>query len=599
MKLTQLPVLMIAAFASLPDTVRGGNDATQDEGTVKPFLLPYQDADPRGRAQSIALKQQGILYGPGPDQNVTAYPAGPIGDALWQADTASLTADQTKHTQLVTQDAAIVLQQLAKTGGIRSLADYSKLYDGQWKNSIRDVIDSSFYTNQTNDLFFSMQRLTLNPLVLRRLNPNERLPFSVDDAVARNVTTMTANQLLRQGRLFYADHRVFSELPLQEGRFSPACEAYFYISPRDGEWLPLAIKTNQGADLVYTPADAPMDWLFGKMLLGHNDAWDTAWRHFASTHLVVELPYLAAQRCMADNHPVLGMYRRLMLDAFSFRQFLHDRIFPPGGFVDRLFSSNGSIASKYTTDIYQNKESRFRANYFPDRFERAGLLRSKFGPPIKHFPFAEDASVIHEAWKSFLGTFIRSHYRKESLIRQDTELACWLKEVRRAGSVDFPGHDEQVSASMLVDILTHVAYLTSVQHQAMNNNDQFISALLPTSPMAFYKPLPTTKGLSEGDIVSSLPNATQAVGQLSLSAAFSRPEFAYTDRALLNVFKDKDFYASLNGETRRAAAAFEATMERLSAEIAGRKFDEHGLSHGAPFIWRALDPKVALFGMTI
>jgi len=208
--------------------------------------------------------------------------------------------------------------------------------------------------------------------------------------------------------------------------------------------------------------------------------------------------------------------------------------------------------------------------------------------------------VIHAAWKSFLGTFIRSHYRNEAWIRNDPELACWFKEVKRAGSVDFPGGaGEYVSASTLVDILTHVAYLTSVQHQAMNNNDQFISSLLPTSPMAFYKPLPTAKGLSEGDILSLLPNATQSVGQLSLSAAFSRPEFANTDRALLNVFKDKDFYASLNGETRRAAAAFEATMEGLSAEIAGRNFDGHGLYRGAPFLWRALDPKVAFFGMTI
>ncbi|KAG6012371.1 hypothetical protein E4U43_007829 [Claviceps pusilla] len=599
MRPTQLPVFIAAVLSSLSDTARGSNDAVQDEGTNQVFLLPYQDTDPRGRANSIKMKQQGILYGPGPDQNMTAYPAGPLGDALWQADTASLTADQTRHSQLVNQDAAVVLQQLANSGGIRSLADYSKLYDGQWKKSIGNVIDSSFYTNQTTDLYFSMQRLALNPFALRRLNPNERLPFAVDDGVARNLTGKTAKQLLRQGRLFYADYRALSKLPLQEGRFSAACEAYFYIRPRDGQWLPLAIKTNQGADLVYTPADAPLDWLFAKILLGQNDAWDTPWRHFASTHLVVELPYLAAQRCMGDNHPILGMYRRFMLNAFSFRQFIQNKLFAPGAFTDQLFSSGGKSASRYTTDLYQNGENQFRANYFPDHLERHGLLNSPFGPPIRHFPFAEDASVIHAAWKSFLGTFVRSHYRKESFVRQDPELACWFKEVKRAGSVDFPGPDEHVSTSTLVDILTHVAYLTSVQHQAMNNNDQFLNALLPANPMAFYKPLPTAKGLSEADIISLLPDAKQAVGQLSLSAAFSRPEFANSDKALLNVFKDEGFYASLNNETRRAAATFEAAMEGLSAEIAGRRFDEHGLCRGAPFIWRALDPKVALFGMTI
>ncbi|KAG5981308.1 hypothetical protein E4U55_003085 [Claviceps digitariae] len=599
MKLTQLSVLIAGALIYLPDTVRGTNDAIPNEDTVNPFLLPYQDTDPRGRANSIILKQQGILYGPGPDQNVTAYPSGPLGDAFWQADTASLTAELTKHFALVTEDAEILLKQLVTTGGIRSLADYSKLYDGQWKNSMRDVIDPSFFANQTSDLFFSMQRLTLNPFVLRRLSPNERLPFAVDEAIACNLTTMTADQLRRQGRLFYADYRALAKLPLQEGRFSAACEAYFYISPRNGEWLPLAIKTNHGADLVYTPADAPLDWLFAKIMLGQNDAWDTPWRHFASTHLVLELPYLAAQRCMGDNHPVLGMYKRLMINAFSFRQFIESKLFAPGAYVDQLFAFNGSSASKYTTDLYQNGENLFRGNYFPDHLQRNGLLNSRFGPPIKHFPFAEDASVIYAAWRSFLSTFIRSQYRKELMVRQDRELVCWFQEVKRAGSVDFRGRDGNMSTSTLIDLLTHVAYLSSVQHQAMNNNDQFINSLLPISPMAFYKPLPTAKGLSEANILSMLPNITQAVGQLALSASFSRPEFANSDRALLNVFKDKDFYGSLNSETRRAVATFEAAMEGLSAEIAGRKLDEHGLYRGAPFIWRALDPKVAMFAMTI
>ncbi|KAG6039147.1 hypothetical protein E4U41_003163, partial [Claviceps citrina] len=59
------------------------------------------------------------------------------------------------------------------------------------------------------------------------------------------------------------------------------------------------------------------------------------------------------------------------------------------------------------------------------------------------------------------------------------------------------------------------------------------------------------------------------------------------------------FAASLNPEARAAARAFEEAMGALSADVAARAFDGRGLCRGAPFIWRALDPNVALFSMTI
>lgn len=587
---------LAAVLAGCLDT---SGQASPSHGPAKPFSLPAHDADPKARAARIQSKREGLLYGNGPDQNITAYPAGPFGDTIWQTDTASLVAEQERHDVLVKKDVDILSAVLQKTGGIQSLADYSKLYDQQWKNSMRNVVDWGSYANYTNDLFFSMQRLTVDPLAVRRLKPHQRrLPFHVDDAVARKVSGMTAEQLLTQGRLFYVDYRALSKLPRQEGRFSAACEAYFYISARDGKWLPLAIKTNEGADLVYTPADAPVDWLFAKILFGQNDVWDTPWRHFASTHLVVELPYMAAQRCMGDGHPVLAIYKKLMLNAFGIRQFIQSKLCAPGQFIDQLYTFDGRAALKYAMDLYEKGEKNFQANYFPRRLERNGLLDSKFGPPIRHFPFAEDAARIHAAWKSFMGTLVHSYYDEPASIRQDQELACWFKEVGRAGSADFPG-GENISASELIDVLTHVAYLNSVQHQAMNNNDQFINAQVPLSPMALYKPLPTKKGLSEGELLSLLPNVTQILKQLSLGAAFSRAEFVDSERALINVFKDEDLHSSLNNKTKAAAARFEADMEKLSAEIAGRGFDKDGLCDGAPFLWRALDPRVALYTTTI
>ncbi|KAK2592193.1 hypothetical protein QQS21_010112 [Conoideocrella luteorostrata] len=566
-----------------------------------PFSLPTRDSNPKARAEAVKLKRQGILYGPGPDQNRTAFPTGPLGDPIWQIDLANLSAEQEEHSKIVNKDAQLVLQALKQAGGLRSLADYSKLYDQQWKNSMGNLVDNSFFANYTHDLYFSMQRLTINPFAIRRLKPYSGLPFKVDDTVARKVATKTVKQLLQSGRLFYVDHTAISKLPRQAGRFAASCEAYFYIHPQSDDFLPLAVKPNEGSDLVYTPADSAHDWLLAKILFGQNDVWDTPWRHFASSHMVVELPYLAAQRCMGDNHPVLGIYKRLMFNAFALRYFIQTRLYAPGTFVDQLYAFSGRSAMQYTVGLYENGENEFQANYFANRLEKAGLLNSPFGPPLKHFPYADDARTIESALRSFMTTLVHSYYTEPDSIADDQELTCWFEEVKTAGSVDFPDPNEgdYISRTTLIDILTHVAYLNAVQHQAMNNNDQFINALVPLSPMALYKPLPTKKGLSENELLSSLPNATQSVGQLGLAAAFSRPEFVDSGRTLMKAFSDADLLLSLNDETKRAAGVFESSMRKLSAEIESRGFDGEGLCRGAPFLWRALDPKVALFTMSI
>lgn len=61
-------------------------------------------------------------------------------------------------------------------------------------------------TNYTQDLLFSMERLSVNPFSIRRLNPaSDTLAFPVDDDIAVNVTNLTLDELLAGGYLFYVE----------------------------------------------------------------------------------------------------------------------------------------------------------------------------------------------------------------------------------------------------------------------------------------------------------------------------------------------------------------------------------------------------------
>lgn len=166
-------------------------------------------------------------------------------------------------------------------------------------------------TNFTDDRLFSMMRLSASPYRLKRVQPSDTLLFPVDSAVS--ITGLSLQQLKAQGRLFLEDFSEMKELDPTD-KFGAGCQAYFYIDPKSGDFLPLAIrplvKGREKSALVYTPKDQANDWMLAKMLMNQNDGWHTTWAHITQSHSAAEAPYLAAIRTLSDNHPVMVIMKR-------------------------------------------------------------------------------------------------------------------------------------------------------------------------------------------------------------------------------------------------------------------------------------------------
>lgn len=151
------------------------------------------------------------------------------------------------------------------------MADYALLYDNQWKNTLPKGPAPGILSNYTQDLLFSMERLSTSPYAVRRLIPStDNLAFDVDDSTAVAVSGSTLEELLKAGRLFYIDHSAQGSLE-RTAAYAAACDAYFFIDAATNNFLPLAIRTNVGAKLVYTPQDQPGDWLLAKIIFNGND----------------------------------------------------------------------------------------------------------------------------------------------------------------------------------------------------------------------------------------------------------------------------------------------------------------------------------------
>lgn len=266
--------------------------------------------------------------------------------------------------------------------------------------------------------------------------------------------------------------------------------------------------------------------------------------------------------------------------------------------MDRVFSYTGQAAQDYASNLYYTGSGDFQANYFLTNLERRGLINSKFGPPLAKFPFLDDATVIYDAIRTFMTSFVDSYYASDADVKADTELQAWAKEANGpAEAKDFPS--SIATKETIIDILTHVAHLGSTAHHAVNTNELLsASSTLPFHPPAIYAPTPDTKGDNK-NVVDWLPPFGQVLVQLNFAGLFARPLLEYSNRSLTHMFDDPDMLAKMNPATEDAAATFKSAMEAFSDEVAARQFDSQGLSQGMPFVWQALDPRVAPYSVTI
>ncbi|KIW10388.1 hypothetical protein PV08_11350 [Exophiala spinifera] len=559
------------------------------------YLLPQNDSHALLRSTDILTKQAGYLYGP-PVAGGPYFPSGVLGVAKAAADQVEIQLDEAPILAATAVDAADSTLFAAQYNGLQTLDDYTLLYDGHWKSFLPHGPAPGILSNYTQDLLFSMERLSLSPYQVKRLNPaSDTLQFTIDDAIAMNLTGMTLEQLFSKGRLFYADFRDQKELT-PTSRFSAACDAFFYIDQKSGDFLPLAIRTNVGSNLIYTPADLADDWLLAKIMYNVNDFWYAQWNHLASTHEVVQIAYLAAIRTLSDQHPVLALLNRIMYEVYAIQPLAATLLFLPGAVVDQVFAYTGTSAQDYTTNLYKNGGSgRFQANYFMTDLERRGLVNSDFGPPLKNFPFYEDASTIYDATHTFMTSFVGSYYSSDSDVTADKEMQAWVTEAQGpAEAIDFP---EIKTKAGLVDVLTHMAHLASTSHHTINTNELIsVSSTLPFHPPSLYQPPPTTKGAS--NLAQYLPPLVKVEAQFGFAALFARPFFVGSNRTLMNMFNDPPMLARMNPTTQQAASTFFNSMQAFSGQVSSRRFDAEGLSQGMPFLWQALDPNVAPYSIT-
>ncbi|KAI9665926.1 MAG: hypothetical protein M1821_003861 [Bathelium mastoideum] len=563
------------------------------------LFLPYEDPAPLRRRQEIEGKRHGILYGPSLLGNSSFFPSGVLGDAMAHQHQDQWYNDAGWLTKTVNEEATAAMLAITQAGGIKNLSDYEILYQGQWAGSVPDGIARGEFSNFTSDLLFAMERLSTNPYAIRRLHPTaDLLPFDLDLDVVEAITGTRLSTLHRTGRLFHVDHSYQKGYQVSPGKYTAGCEAYFYLQAESDQLLPLAIKTNVGADLIYTPLDEENDWLLAKAMFNQNDLFHGQIFHLANSHAVAEIVYLAALRTMSTSHPVLALLDRLMYQAYAIRPVGETVLFNEGGFFDQTFAVTNRGVREFATRFYPAVAGLFRSNYFETDLQRRGLIHSTYGPRLSSFPFFEDGKQIISVIRQYVKSYVHAYYEQDMILALDDELQAWMEEANGPAMViDFPAAPI-ISADTLVDMLTHIAWLCGVSHHVLNSGGPVAtSGVLPLHPAALHAPPPVEKGVE--NILPFLPGERKAIEQIALLARFNRPQFGQQNETLLHMFDDKFLHEHGREDVVFANERFMMQMRSISNEVNQKAFDEEGLCQGMPFVWKGMDPAQIPFFLSV
>lgn len=284
-----------------------------------------------------------------------------------------------------------------------------------------------------------------------------------------------------------------------------------------------------------------------------------------------------------------------MYQAFAIRPVGTKELFNPGGAFDAIFSLSSEAAQGWATARYHSGVGSFSPRYLETDFYTRGLINCPYGPELPYFPWLSDAGDILSTIHSFTQEFVYAYYSDDESLQDDCEIRSWVSEANGPAAVlDFPKTVH--TRAVLVDILTHMSYLAAIVHNTLNINEGFSNyGVLPLHPAGLYNPIPTTKGVT--DILPWLPNLELSITQITTLTNFNRPQVANSELDVVAMFGN--FRNSKEKKVAAAVKKFEQEMIEISKRIQNKQFDKDGLSEGAPFIWKILDPRAVPFYLAV
>ncbi|XP_067141773.1 allene oxide synthase-lipoxygenase protein-like [Centruroides vittatus] len=396
----------------------------------------------------------------------------------------------------------------------------TQLTTGRWKslNDLKNVYKFNLEEPHslqwwTEDYWFGLQKIQGTNPVLIKLCKNIPDNFEIEPSMVEPfLEGLSLNDALEENRIFIIDLEVLQNIDTVENTVLCSPLALFYLN-NSGNLMPIAIQLFQekGPDNpVFLPSDPPYTWLLAKLYFNNADAiFHQSCTHLGLTHLLMEGVVICTHRHLSPSHPLFRLMSPHFLYLLAINSRGLEKLISPGGWVDKTMSTG----CKGMFQLIKKCFKRWKMDVngiLPNEFASRGVN----DPEILHYyPYRDDATALYNSIKKYVSKIVYHYYENSESIIEDWELQKWREELTKdkaeggVGLKGIPGNQGFTQVDEIVDVVTSIIAICSINHSAANFLQFDEYAFPPNYPAILYGEPPRDKTpLTEEDILNHLPD---------------------------------------------------------------------------------------------
>ncbi|XP_078365273.1 allene oxide synthase-lipoxygenase protein-like [Oculina patagonica] len=361
-----------------------------------------------------------------------------------------------------------------------------------------------------DNIFTDLRLCGINPMVLRRvtddasdvglkwselskvLNPNYNW-----EAAIQAIMNEPLDKAVKDGYVYVLRYEVFDDLisfpdvadTRPDRSLWPTTSPIALFAVKDKRLRPVAIQIDYKPDSpVFSPSDGG-SWMLAKSVVQATDyAHSQMIEHLLKIHLFSEPFCVVLHRQLSSNHPLNVLLKYSCRGVLAANTLGAPQLISPGTFMDKLsaFGYKGTImlvGRGYEEMSW--KDADFRLD-----MKKRGVDDKKLLP---YFPFRDDSELLFRAIKKMAKEYVGIYYRRNRDVKKDKELQAFVNELSAKGTgpdggngqvKDFPA--VMKTKKEVVDMVTHLLWLMSVKHAAVDYPMGEYGAFTPLSPTKVY-----------------------------------------------------------------------------------------------------------------